>query len=74
MPTIKNIDGTRIMIFTNDHPSPHVHLLNADFELKVEIETGKILMGNQTRKAKKALNLITENRAILLEILRNIHG
>ena len=30
MPTLVNLDGYRIMIFTNDHEPPHVHVFKAE--------------------------------------------
>jgi hypothetical protein len=37
MPTIKRIDGLRVMIYSNDHPPPHVHVIGADREAVFEL-------------------------------------
>lgn len=42
MGTVLRIDGWRVMILTNDHPPPHVHILGGAGRAKIELdcETG----------------------------------
>ena len=43
MPTIAEIDGTRIMIFPFDHEPPHVHAFGSDFRVKLAISDARVL-------------------------------
>ena len=43
MPTIAEIDGTRIMMFPFDHDPPHVHAFAADFRIKLAIGDARVL-------------------------------
>lgn len=38
MPTIQIVSGFRIMILTNDHPPPHVHVVGRGGRAKVELD------------------------------------
>lgn len=37
MPTILRYRGIRIMIFTNDHAPPHVHIIGGDAEARFDL-------------------------------------
>jgi hypothetical protein len=37
MPTIAEVDGTRIMMFPFDHDPPHIHAFGPDFRAKLGI-------------------------------------
>lgn len=37
MPTILRYRGLRIMIFTNDHAPPHVHVIGADGQARFDL-------------------------------------
>ena len=43
MPTIAEVDGTRIMLFPFDHDPPHIHAFGADFRVKLAIGDGRVL-------------------------------
>jgi hypothetical protein len=40
MPTIAEVDGTRIMLFPFDHDPPQIHAFGADFRVKLAIGAG----------------------------------
>lgn len=46
MPTIKRIDGTKIDVYSREHPPPHFHALYAEHEELIEIETLELTQGN----------------------------
>jgi len=55
MPTIKIIDSIKIDIYSREHLPPHFHLLFAEYEELIEIETlktytGYILRSNGKRR------------------------
>ncbi len=43
MPTIAQVDGTRIMMFPFDHDPPHIHAFGADFRAKLAISDARVL-------------------------------
>jgi hypothetical protein len=43
MPTIAEVDGTRIMMFPFDHDPPHIHAFGADFRAKLTISDARVL-------------------------------
>lgn len=57
MPTISQFYGIKISIFYDDHNEPHFHAYYAEYEAKISIKTGKIVVGKLPQRAKK---LVTE--------------
>lgn len=45
MPTIAVFYGIVIAMFANDHPPPHFHARYAEFQVIIEIETGRLIAG-----------------------------
>jgi len=43
MPTIAEVDGTRIMMFPFDHEPPHIHAFGADFRAKLASSDARVL-------------------------------
>jgi hypothetical protein len=43
MPTIAEVDGTRIMMFPFDHDPPHIRAFGADFRAKLAISDARVL-------------------------------
>ena len=71
--------GLRVVIYVDDHPPPHVHVIG-DGEAKIRlvgadgrpevIETYGMKIGD----LRKALNAIEADQVLLLEAWRKIHG
>jgi hypothetical protein len=80
MPTILRFGGLRGVIYTNDHPPPHVHVIGpgtaARIALGGEGERPTLITneGLSRRELEKSLAEIDRNRAILLQRWREIHG
>ena len=73
MPTIKIIDGTKIDVYSREHPPPHFHAIYAEYEELIEIETletytGKIL----NNKRKKVVNWANDNKQVLSENFKRL--
>ena len=67
MPTVKNFGSYRIMLFAEDHNPPHVHVVGRDFQAKVRIREGTVMIGTiPSRHRRQALTWIDENRDHLL--------
>ncbi|NEU73681.1 DUF4160 domain-containing protein [Hassallia byssoidea VB512170] len=79
MATVFNKDGFSVRIYFNDHLPSHVHVFKAEGEAKINLgsETERptfLAVWNMSNKdATKALNLVIEHQAELLEKWREIH-
>ena len=76
MPTIFRVDGLRIVIYPNDHPPAHVHVIGPDWEVVVNLvglQVREIICGGD-REARHAFDLVQENRSVLMDAWRSIHG
>jgi Domain of unknown function (DUF4160) len=76
MPTIINKNGFKIVIWPNDHLPPHVHVFRNNAEVKISLiepsvfnVEGKII----NKDLAKALSLVIEHQAELLEKWKEIH-
>ena len=80
MPTILRFGGLRVVIYTNDHPPPHVHAIRAGAEARIALggegERPSLITneGLSRRELEKSLAEIDRNRALLLQRWREIHG
>lgn len=74
MPTVLREDGFRVMIRTDDHEPPHVHCIKAGGEVLIDIESGDIrdVDGLKQSDVRKALTLVADNRAFLLQEWRKV--
>lgn len=79
MPTVIREAGLRIVIYTDDHPPPHVHIFGAG-ETKVALsgQDGAPavvrIVGADRRESRLALEIVREKRDYLLERWKDIHG
>lgn len=81
MPTVLREGNLRIVIYTDDHPPPHVHVhVFGDGETKIALsgpqnmaEVVRIL-GADRRESRRALQIVREKRDYLLEKWNGIHG
>ena len=79
MIVIVRAHGLRIVIFTDDHPPPHVHLLG-DGQVKIRLvgrdglpEVMQVT-GMKAADVQMARRAVTDDQAMLLERWRDIHG
>jgi hypothetical protein len=76
MPTVLRVDGLRFVIYPNDHPPAHVHVVGPDWEAVINligIELREVYACTEPN-ARMALKLVRENSAALLAAWRRIHG
>jgi len=82
MPTVLRIGGLRVLVRTNDHPPPHVHVEDgmkrndAKFELNrlggsVVLKENRGFSDHETRKIAREL---LPHLNMLLNAWENIHG
>lgn len=68
MPRISEFYGIYIYMYFHDHSPAHFHAIYGDYEILVEIETGRILKGGVPRRAERmVLEWLQLHRAELLE-------
>ena len=80
MPTIRRFGSLRIVIYTNGHPPPHVHVIGAGTEARIALggegERPSLMTneGLSRREIEKSLVEIDRHRALLLQRWGEIHG
>ena len=80
MPTILRFRGLRVVIYVNDHYPPHVHVIGPGREARITLgDEGEPpwLMTNEglsRRQVAAALLKVSENRDLLVQRWREIHG
>jgi hypothetical protein len=76
MATILKRDGFRVMIYPNDHDPPHVHVFKGGREAIIDIAPMGIRRNYRMsgRNLRRALEIIEENRDILIAAWDEIHG
>lgn len=76
MPTVLRVKGYHVIIFTNDHPPPHVHVRRAEGGAKVSFDPVVIVEYHRLnqRQLSEIIELVEYNRDYLLEKWREIQG
>jgi hypothetical protein len=79
MPTLLQCRGYRIVIFSNDHGPPHVHVLNdgsATIAVGKGIDDLRVVRANgiPRRMHRVILEQIIEQREAILQAWNDIHG
>lgn len=80
MPTVFRQEGFEVIIRTNDHNPPHVHIIKAEGQVKVtlgdeneEPDLHTILSPMSRKNTKRALEIVEEQQMYLLERWREIY-
>jgi hypothetical protein len=67
MPTLQRFSDCRVLIYLDDHPPPHVHVVKSDGrDAIVEIETLRVIGKLASREMREALQWIATQKAFLL--------
>ena len=75
MPTVLRIDGSRMVIFPNDHPPAHVHVLRPGWVGVVNLITPELreAIGFNERESRRVLRLVADQRYTLIDTKRRYH-
>ncbi len=74
MPTIKNIDSIKIDIYSREHLPPHFHILFAEYEELIVIETLNTYVGYVPKtQRKKVIDWAMKNKNYLLEVFNQLN-
>ncbi len=80
MPTVLRKNGFQVRIYLNDHDPAHVHVFKAGGEAKIQLknEDGEPewieVINMSDKQAFKALELVLEHQAELLDAWWKYHG
>jgi hypothetical protein len=76
MPTVLRIDGLRVVIYPNDHPPAHVHVIGAGWVVVINLIGLELreAIGCKEPEARRVLRLIADHRDELMSAWRHIHG
>jgi len=76
MATIMTQGGFQVMIFTNDHHPPHVHVFKAGTEAMINLVPVRIRENCRMPKKnlRKAVEIVASNQELLRQAWREIHG
>lgn len=77
MPVVMRMAGYRVVIFTNDHRPPHVHIIGSDGQVVVSIEADPRILrieGFSDREALKLAKEVGANAETLMQEWDAIHG
>ncbi|MXV92985.1 MAG: DUF4160 domain-containing protein [Chloroflexi bacterium] len=68
--------GYDVLIHTNDHPPPHVHVRKGNQHVRVYLYTLRITMnyGFSNRELRKIRQLIRDNHGAIIFEWERIHG
>lgn len=76
MPTVLRAEGLRVVIYLNDHPPAHVHVLGPDWVVVINLigtEVREVINCGE-REARRALRVIIDHRDELTEAWGRLHG
>ncbi len=80
MPTVLTQNGFQVLIYTQDHLPPHVHVTRAEFEAIIYLDrpageaSARANYGFRSSDLKDIVRLVSEHRAYLLQAWEEIHG
>ncbi len=76
MPRVLSEDGFDFYIYFDDHNPPHVHVYKSGGEIRIEIETSKVMSQYEVNRqnVKKAKAITTLNRVYLSAEWSNKNG
>ncbi len=80
MPKLLNIDGFRIVTYPNDHLPAHVHVIKDGGVIVVNLNDEGVepsvreSHGMKRQVERKAVKIVTQNKAALLAGWREWHG
>lgn len=75
MGTVVIFRDVKIIIRTNDHYPPHVHILRGDAKAKIEILSRKICAsrGFSRNDLRRIVEFLAQNEELLMEAWNEIH-
>jgi len=74
-PTILRMNKLRIMIHTDDHHPPHIHVVGPNAGAKIEIDSLQVISsyGFSSKALKRILAFLEKNKPLLIGAWNEIH-
>ncbi len=74
MPTIKLIDSIKIDVYSREHPPPHFHVLYAEYEELIEIESLATYAGSIPKAQRtKVISWAEQNISYLMDTYNKLN-
>ena len=76
MPTILRTGKFAFRLYPNDHAPPHVHVVTAEGEARIQLHPKTVLLGVYGLKkadAAEAVRLVRQHQVFLLGAWRDLH-
>jgi len=76
LPTILRIEGLRFVVYPNDHPPAHVHVIGPGWIVVVNLaepEVREVIRCSET-DARRVLRLADQHRPALMQAWEKYHG
>lgn len=76
MPTVLRIEGLRVVIYPNDHPPAHVHVIGPGWVVVINLLGPEVreAIGCNEPETRRVLRLIAGHQTALMEAWRQYHG
>lgn len=76
MPTVLRIEGLRVVIYPNDHPPAHVHVIGPGWVVVVNLHGPEVreAIGCTEPEARRVLHLVADHQTALMGAWRRYHG
>jgi hypothetical protein len=76
VPTVLRVDGLRVVIYPNDHPPAHVHVIGPGWLVVINLVGLEVreVFGCNEPEAGRVLRLVEGHRERLMEAWRRLHG
>jgi hypothetical protein len=55
MPVVANLDGMQLMMYANDHPPPHFHVISAEYRAVFDVRTARLIRGQLPKARARAV-------------------
>lgn len=73
MATIHVINNVKIRLYSRDHNPPHIHAVYAEYEVKLEIMSGEIIVGHLPKTQLKEVSGWLENPVVKEKLVKAFH-
>jgi hypothetical protein len=75
MPTVLRGDGLRVVVYPNDHPPAHVHVLGPGWAVVINLIGPEVreTINCSDRDVRRAMQLVARHRDAIMEAWRRIH-
>ncbi len=71
-------DRYRLVVYPNDHPPPHVHVMGAGWEIRIAITHPPVVLsiGGRAKRTDvmRSLVVVANKRSDLMKLWESVHG